>query len=106
MRTHLLSVVAGIVAMTTVGAAQADEIVARLSYHWAPKHPSAIQSQSFADAVNARLKGQFRTEVYSAGQLFGIREIMEVLAARSVELGGVVSFPPINRNYTVTAFPG
>ena len=88
---------------------QAEEIVAKMSYHWAPKHPSAIHAQNYADAVNERLKGKFRIDVFPAGQLFGIREIMGALAAGSVEMGGVVSvvsFPPINRNYSITVFPG
>ena len=85
------------------------EIVARLSYHWAPKHHSAIYSQEFADRVNARGEGKIRIETFPSGQLFGIREIMGALTAGSVQLGGVVgtvSFPPVNRNYNVEALPG
>lgn len=90
-------------------AASADEIVARLSYHWAPKHHSAIYSQEFADRVNERGEGKIRIETFPSGQLFGIREIMGALTAGSVQLGGVVgtvSFPPVNRNYNVEALPG
>ncbi|MCO0635280.1 TRAP transporter substrate-binding protein [Lutimaribacter sp. EGI FJ00014] len=89
--------------------AAADEIVARLSYHWAPKHHSAIYSQEFADRVNARGEGKIRIETFPSGQLFGIREIMGALTSGSVQLGGVVgtvSFPPVNRNYNVEALPG
>lgn len=89
--------------------ASADEIVARLSYHWAPKHHSAIYSQEFADRVNARGEGKIRIETFPSGQLFGIREIMGALTTGSVQLGGVVgtvSFPPVNRNYNVEALPG
>ena len=109
MKKLLLSVCAALLASLTIASAQAEEIVAKLAYHWAPKHPSAIHSQNFADAVNERLKGKFRIEVFPAGQLFGIREIMGALAAGSVEMGGVVgvvSFPPINRNFSITVFPG
>jgi TRAP-type C4-dicarboxylate transport system substrate-binding protein len=90
-------------------AASAEEIVARLSYHWAPKHHSAIYSQEFADRVNAKGEGKIRIETFPSGQLFGIREIMGALTAGSVQLGGVVgtvSFPPVNQNYNVEALPG
>ncbi|CAN0432894.1 unnamed protein product, partial [Discosporangium mesarthrocarpum] len=39
---------------------------------------------------NERLKGRLRIDVFPAGQLFGIREIMGALASGSVELGAVV----------------
>lgn len=87
----------------------AEPIVARLSYHWAPLHHSAIYSQKFADRVNERGEGKIRIETYPSGQLFGIREIMGAVTAGSVQLGGVVgtvSFPPINRNYNIEALPG
>ena len=109
MKKLFLSTCTAIIASLTVISVQAEEIVAKLSYHWAPKHPSAIHSQNFANAVNERLKGKLRIEVFPAGQLFGIREIMGALAAGSVEMGGVVgvvSFPPINRNFSITVFPG
>lgn len=89
--------------------ASAEEIVARLSYHWAPKHHSAIYSQEFADRVNERGEGKIRIETFPSGQLFGIREIMSALTSGSVQLGGVVgtvSFPPVNQNYNVEALPG
>jgi len=91
------------------GAASAEEIVAKFSTHWGPQHPASVQAIKFIDRVNERLKGKLRIDVFPAGQLFGIREIMGALASGSVELGavvGIVSFPPINRNYNVTAFPG
>ena len=87
----------------------AAEILARLSYHWGPAHPSAVQAEAFAERVNARLEGKLKIEVFPSGQLFGIREVMGAVAAGSVEMGGVVgivSFPPINRNYSITTFPG
>jgi len=91
------------------GAASAEEIVAKFSTHWGPQHPASVQAIKFIDRVNERLKGKMRIDVFPAGQLFGIREIMGALASGSVEMGavvGIVSFPPINRNYNVTAFPG
>ena len=90
-------------------AVEAREVVARLSYHWAPQHHSAIYSQEFADRINARGEGRIRVETFPSGQLFGIREIMGALTTGAVEMGGVVgtvSFPPVNRNYNVEALPG
>lgn len=87
----------------------AAEITARFSTHWGPKHPAAIQAVKYIDRVNERLAGKLKIEFYPAGQLFGIREVMGALASGAVEMGaviGIVSFPPINRNYNVTAFPG
>jgi TRAP-type C4-dicarboxylate transport system substrate-binding protein len=101
--------VAAAVAVLSAGGVAAEEIVARLSYHWGPAHPAAQQAAAFAERVNERLKGKLRIEQFPSGQLFGIREIMGAVAAGSVDLGGVVgivSFPPIDRNYNVTAFPG
>lgn len=96
-------------ALLAPSVADAQEIVARLSYHWAPQHHSAIYSQEFADRVNERGEGRIRIETYPSGQLFGIREIMGALASGAVEMGGVVgtvSFPPVNRNYNLEALPG
>ena len=47
--------------------------------------------------------------VYPSKQLFGIREVMGAVTSGAVELGGivgVVSFPPINKNFNVASFPG
>lgn len=98
---------AGLIASTATVAA--EEAVARLSIHWGPKHPAAIKTQEFADRVNERAAGKLKIEVFPAGQLFGIREVMGALASGSVEMGGtvgVVSFPPLDKNYNVTAIPG
>lgn len=89
--------------------ATAEEIVARLSYHWAPQHHSARYCQEFADRVNERGAGKIRIETYPSAQLFGIREIGGALTAGAVELGGVVgtvTFPPVNKNYNVEGLPG
>ncbi|WP_176244991.1 TRAP transporter substrate-binding protein [Oceanibacterium hippocampi] len=96
-------------AVLTPFSAGAEEIVARLSYHWAPAHHSAIYCQKFADRVNERGAGKIRIETYPSGQLFGIREIMGALTSGAVELGGVVgtvSFPPVNKNYNAEGLPG
>ncbi|GJL87934.1 MAG: C4-dicarboxylate-binding periplasmic protein DctP [Minwuia thermotolerans] len=112
-REMMKRLIRGAVLATTIalaaGTASAEEMVAKFSTHWGPQHPASVQAIKFIDRVNERLKGKLRIDVFPAGQLFGIREIMGALASGSVELGavvGIVSFPPINRNYNVTAFPG
>jgi TRAP-type C4-dicarboxylate transport system substrate-binding protein len=85
------------------------EKVARLSVHWSAKHHCAKHAQIFADRVNERTKGRLRIEVYPSKQLFGIREVMGAVTSGAVELGGivgVVSFPPINKNFNIASYPG
>ncbi len=89
--------------------AAAEEIVARLSVHWGPKHHSAIHAQMYADEVNKRAEGRLRIEFFPAGQLFGIREQLGAVTSGAVEMGGivaVVSFPPINKNFNVVSITG
>lgn len=95
--------------LLTTSTAFAQEIVARLSVHWGPKHHSAIHAQMYADEVNKRAAGKLRIDVFPAGQLFGIREQLGAVTSGAVEMGGivgVVSFPPINKNYNVVSFTG
>ena len=85
------------------------EKVARLSVQWSAKHHCAKHAQIFADKVNERAKGKLRIEVYPSKQLFGIREVMGAVTSGAVELGGivgVVSFPPINKNFNIASYPG
>ena len=87
----------------------AENLVARMSGHWSPKHQSAIHSQIFADEVTKRSNGRLTIEFYPSKQLFGIREVMGAITSGAVELGGVVgvvSFPPINKNFNVASYPG
>ncbi len=89
--------------------ASAQEYTARLSVHWGPKHHSAIHTQLFADEVNRRAEGRLKIDVFPSGQLFGIREQLGALTSAAIEMGGiigVVSFPPINKNYNVVSFTG
>ena len=89
--------------------AYSENLVARMSGHWSPKHQSAIHSQIFADEVTKRSNGRLTIEFYPSKQLFGIREVMGAITSGAVELGGVVgvvSFPPINKNFNVASYPG
>ena len=50
-----------------------------------------------------------KIEYYPSKQLFGIREVLGTITSGAVELGGVVgvvSFPPINKNFNVASYPG
>ena len=90
-------------------AVSAENLVARMSGHWSPKHQSAIHSQIFADEVTKRSGGRLTIQFFPSGQLFGIREVMGAITSGAVELGGVVgvvSFPPINKNFNVASYPG
>ena len=89
--------------------AVADPIVARMSGHWSPTHQSSIHSQMFADEVTKRSGGRLKIDYYPSKQLFGIREVLGAITSGAVELGGVVgvvSFPPINKNFNVASYPG
>ena len=87
----------------------AEQIVARMSGHWSPKHQSSVHAQMFADEVTKRSNGKLKIEYYPSKQLFGIREVLGAVTSGAVELGGVVgvvSFPPINKNFNVASYPG
>lgn len=108
-KTNRLGALALAVGVFGAGPAMSEEIVARLSYHWAPAHHSAIYAEEFAKRVNERGEGRIRIETFPSGQLFGIREILGALTSGAVEMGGVVgvvSFPPVNKNYNAEAIPG
>ncbi|MDA9649911.1 TRAP transporter substrate-binding protein [bacterium] len=100
--------IALIISLTSFQAV-ADQIVARMSGHWSPTHQSSIHSQMFADEVTKRSNGRLKIEYYPSKQLFGIREVLGAITSGAVELGGVVgvvSFPPINKNFNVASYPG
>ncbi len=89
--------------------ASAEQIVARMSGHWSPTHQSSVHAQMFADEVTKRSEGRLKIEYYPSKQLFGIREVLGAITSGAVELGGVVgvvSFPPINKNFNVASYPG
>lgn len=86
----------------------AAQVNARLSYHWAVDHESAVMSKKFAGEVNKRGAGKIRIDVFPGGQLYTIRQVLGALSAGSVELGGVVThnqFPSVDRDWNVVQFP-
>ena len=64
--------------------ATAEQIVARMSGHWSPKHQSSIHSQMFADEVTKRSNGRLKIEYYPSKQLFGIREVLGAVTSGAV----------------------
>jgi len=98
-----------VVSLLVSPAFAAEEYLARISGHWSPTHQSAIHSQLFADEVTKRSNGRLKVEFYPSKQLFDIRTVMGGVTSGAVEMGGivgVVSFPKINKNFSVASFPG
>lgn len=106
---RLTGLAAGLLVSLIAFPAAAQDYIGRLSVHWSPSHHSAVHAQMFADEVNKRAQGRLRIDVFPSGQLFGIREQLGAVTSGAVEMGGIVgivSFPPINKNFNVTAYPG
>lgn len=84
------------------------QVTARLSYHWAPTHESAIMSKKLADEVSKRSGGKLKVDVFPSGQLYTIRQIIGALSAGSVEMGGVVThnqIAAVDRDWNVFQMP-
>ena len=84
------------------------QTTARLSYHWAPTHESAIMSKKLADEVTKRSGGKLKVDVFPSGQLYTIRQIIGALSAGSVEMGGVVThnqFSAVEKDWNVFQMP-
>ncbi len=84
------------------------QTTARLSYHWAPSHESAIMSKKLADEVTRRSGGKLKIDVFPSGQLYTIRQIIGALSAGSVEMGGVVThnqLPAVEKDWNVFQLP-
>ena len=97
-----------LVALTLFAAQAAAQVKARLSYHWAVDHESAVMSKKYAAEVNRRGAGKIHIDDFPSGQLYTIRQILGALSAGSVELGGVVThnqFPSVERDWNVVQFP-
>ncbi|WP_424450509.1 TRAP transporter substrate-binding protein [Planktomarina temperata] len=102
-------VAVGAISLILTGAVSAQEYTARLSVHWGPTHHSAIHAKMFADEVNKRADGRLRIDYFPSGQLFGVREQLGAVTSGAIEMGGivgVVSFPPINKNFNVVSITG
>lgn len=102
-------VAVGAISLILTGAVSAQEYTARLSVHWGPTHHSAIHAKMFADEVNKRADGRLRIDYFPSGQLFGVREQLGAVTSGAIEMGGivgVVSYPPINKNFNVVSITG
>lgn len=105
-RTAAAALIAGAMLVAAPVAAQQK---VQLSYHWGPTHPAAGFANQFAERVTERSDGALDVQVFPSGQLFGIRDVLGGVASGAVQVGmavGIVSFPPINSDYNVTAMPG
>jgi C4-dicarboxylate-binding protein DctP len=104
-RAFLISTAAtALLARTALG----QGTTARLSYHWAPDHESAVMSEAFTREANKRLAGKLTIETFPSGQLYSIRQILGALSAGAVEMGGVVTFnqfPAIDKDWNIVQFP-
>lgn len=101
----MIAAVAVIVTMLflAVGASSAEGKVykARLSYHWAPKHYSAIMATKFAEECKKATNGRLDIDVFPSGQLYSIAQIVPALSQGSVDMGGVlgVLFMRASKNF-------
>ncbi|GIR45234.1 MAG: hypothetical protein CM15mP54_20880 [Paracoccaceae bacterium] len=84
--SKLISIISSFLLIFTLPVA-AENLVARMSGHWSPKHQSAIHSQIFADEVTKRSNGRLTIQFFPSKQLFGIREVMGAITSGAVELG-------------------
>ncbi len=73
----------------------------RLSYHWGPKHYSAIMANKFALECREATNGRLDIQIFPQGQLYSIAQIVPALAQGSVDMGGVlgVLFMRVNKNF-------
>lgn len=106
-KIHALTVAVG-AAVVLAAQPSAAQTTARLSYHWAPTHESAIMSKKLADEVTKRSGGKLKIDVFPSGQLYTIRQIIGALSAGSVEMGGVVThnqIAAVERDWNVFQLP-
>ena len=73
----------------------------RLSYHWGPKHFSAIMACKFAEECRKATNGRLDIQVFPSGQLYSIAQVVPALSQGSVDLGGVlgVLFMRVDKNF-------
>lgn len=85
----------------TAWAADTKVYKGRLSYHWAPKHYSAIMATKFAEECKKATNGRLDIEVFPSGQLYSIAQIVPALSEGSVDMGGVlgVLFMRVDKNF-------
>ena len=90
-----------LVISATAWAADTKVYKGRLSYHWAPKHYSAIMATKFAEECKKATNGRLDIEVFPSGQLYSIAQIVPALSEGSVDMGGVlgVLFMRVDKNF-------
>jgi TRAP-type C4-dicarboxylate transport system substrate-binding protein len=97
----LMVAVIAMMLTSTALAAETKIIKGRLSYHWGPKHYSAIMASKFAEECKKATNGRLDIEVFPSGQLYSIAQIVPALSQGSVDLGGVlgVLFMRVDKNF-------
>jgi len=86
------------------GASGKEIYKGRLSYHWGPKHYSAIMTDEFVKECKKATKGRLDIDIFPSGQLCSISQIVPAVSQGSVDLGGVlgVLFMRVNRNMFIS----
>lgn len=95
------------IALTSISsqlAWSADQYKARLSYHWFPKHHSAISANKFAAEVEKATNGNLKIEIFPSGQLFNIRQALTAVSSGSVEMAGVLdlNLAAVDKNFMIS----
>lgn len=103
-RSIFIAAMAMVMLLTVASGAPASESKvhkARLSYHWGPKHYSAIMADKFARECKKATNGRLQIEVFPSGQLYSIAQIVPALSQGGVDLGGVlgVLFMRADKNF-------
>ena len=65
-----------VISVLMASASESKVYKARLSYHWGPKHMSAIMANKFAEECKKATNGRLDIEVFPSGQLFNIKQIV------------------------------
>ena len=77
----------------------------RLSYHWFPKHHSAIFSEKFVNYCKEATKGRLKITTYPSGELYGIRSALGAVSQGAVDMVGIVDviFVAVDPNFSISS---
>ena len=93
--------IAGFILVISGSANAKDPLKPRLSYHWYPKHHSAISANKFVEECGKATNGKLNVKVFHSGQLYNIRQALSAVSSGSVELAGVLTlnFVPVDKTF-------
>ena len=82
----------------------ADQLKARLSYHWFPKHHAAIYADKFAAEVEKATNNRLKIDIFHSGQLYNIRQALTAVSSGSVEMAGVLdlNLAAVDKNFMIS----